>query len=77
MSDFEVECYAGYRADESPRVLIIRGRRYEITEILHQWQEPGRRYFKLRVRNGEEYLVYHDAATDSWLEAGHRAAARG
>ncbi len=72
MSDVEVECYAGYRGDESPRVLIVRGQPYPVADILRQWQEPGRRYFKLRLSGGDERLVYHDAAADSWFEIGHR-----
>jgi len=66
MSDLEVECYAGRRGDESPRALIVKGQRYQVTDILRQWQEPGGRYFKVRLSNGGEYLVRHDAATGSW-----------
>ncbi len=73
MNDIEVECYAGYRGDESPRVLIVRGRRHQVAGILHQWQEPGRRYFKLRLDGGDERLVCHDVATDSWSEISHRS----
>lgn len=76
MSDFQVECYAGYRADESPRVLIIQGQRHQVTDILQQWQEPGRRCFKLRLSSGDEYLVCYDVATASWLEISHRVAGR-
>ncbi|RPJ60179.1 MAG: hypothetical protein EHM23_11330 [Acidobacteria bacterium] len=73
MRDFQVECYAGYRGDESPRAVVIRGKRYPVTSILQQWQEPGGRYFKLRLRGGDECAVFHDDATGSWLEIGHRA----
>lgn len=77
MSDVEVECYAGYRGDESPRVLIVRGRRYQVADILRQWQEPGRRYFRVRLRGGGECLVGHDAATDSWFEIVHQTSHAG
>ena len=77
MSDFRIECYAGYRGDESPTAVIVGGQRYPVAGILQQWQEPGRRCFKLRLVGGSECLVCHDAATDSWLEIGHRLAVRG
>ncbi len=71
MSDFQVECYAGYRGDESPRALIIHGHRYLVTEVIRRWQEPGGRYFRLRASNGGEYVVYNDTAKGAWSEASH------
>jgi len=76
MREVQVECYAGYRGDESPRALIIEGQRYQVKDVLQQWQEPEGRYFKLRFSDGGECIVRQDAATGSWLELSHRRSAR-
>ena len=35
-----VECYAGYRDEETPRVLVIGERRIAVVEILDRWLAP-------------------------------------
>lgn len=61
-----VECYAGYRAEESPQRLRIGERQVEVTEVLDRWLAPEHRYFKLRGDDGGIYIVRHDAAEDFW-----------
>jgi hypothetical protein len=61
-----VECYAGSRADETPRVVVIGDRRIEIVEVVDRWLAPDHRYFKLRGDDGDVYVVRHDVETDRW-----------
>lgn len=61
-----VECYAGYRAEETPQRLRIGERRVEVTDVLDRWLTPGHRYFKLRGDDGGIYIVRHDAAEAFW-----------
>ncbi len=62
----EVECYAGYRGEETPRAFHIGGRRIEICEVLDRWIAPDHRYFKVRGVDGALYILRHDAVSGEW-----------
>ena len=62
----EVECYAGYRADEAPRRFSLGDRRIEVAELLDRWLAPDHRYFKLRGEDGHVYIIRHEVAADRW-----------
>jgi hypothetical protein len=34
--------------------------------VLDQWLAPDHRYFKLRVEDGDTYLVRHNVASGAW-----------
>jgi hypothetical protein len=61
-----VECHAGYRAAEEPRVFWLGERRIEVVEIADRWLDPRHRYFKVRADDGREYVLRHDVASDDW-----------
>jgi hypothetical protein len=61
-----VECYAGHRGEQTPRTLIVGGRRIAVAEVLDAWLAPDHRYFKLRGADGDTYLVRHHERTDNW-----------
>jgi hypothetical protein len=61
-----VECYAGHRGEQTPRMLILGGRRVAVAQVLDAWLAPDYRYFKLRGADGDTYLVRHDERSDSW-----------
>jgi hypothetical protein len=42
-----VECYAGYRADESPRRLHIGERLIHVVAVIDRWMTPDYRYFRV------------------------------
>lgn len=60
-----VDCYAGYRGEETPRRLRIGACRVEVSEVLDRWLAPEHRYFKLRGNDGV-YIVCHHPAADTW-----------
>jgi hypothetical protein len=62
----EVECYAGYRAEETPRRFRLGTRQIEIADVVDRWQTPHHRYFKVRDTDGELYVLRHDVASDRW-----------
>jgi hypothetical protein len=66
VADIRVECYAGYRAEESPRWFFIGKRRIEVVEIIDRWLEPVHSHFKVRGDDGGIYILRHDQDTDSW-----------
>jgi hypothetical protein len=61
-----VECYAGHRGEETPRVLHIEDRRVVVNEVLDAWLAPEHRYFKLKGEDGDEYIIRHDMVSDEW-----------
>ena len=61
-----VECYAGHRAEQTPRTLILGDRRIAGAEVVDAWLAPDYRYFKLRGTDGDTYLVRHDERSNSW-----------
>jgi hypothetical protein len=61
-----VECYAGHRGEQTPRMLILGNRDVVVAEVLDAWLAPDYRYFKLRGSDGDTYLVRHDERSDTW-----------
>ena len=64
--DFQVQCYAGHRGEETPRVLRIDGRTVNVVEVLDAWLAPDHRYFKLKGDDGDTYIVRHDSVKGTW-----------
>jgi hypothetical protein len=69
----QVECYAGARADESPRRFSCEEQLIEVEEILDRWHQveskpewPRANYFKVRGADQTEYLLKHDLESDEW-----------
>ena len=65
-----VECYAGYKGDERPIKLQIGNEMIEVADVEDRWYSPGATYFRVRLANGERYVVRREDAQDAWtLEA--------
>jgi len=62
----QVECYAGYRGEETPRRIQIGDRRMEIVEIIDRWLAPEHRYFKFRTADDARWIIRHDNQTGQW-----------
>jgi hypothetical protein len=66
----QVECYAGYKADERPLRFTPRARdarTYEVKEVLDQWYGVGYRCFKVRADDDNTYILRHNEAEDIWV----------
>jgi hypothetical protein len=61
-----VDCYAGHRGEQTPRGLILDGRRIAVAEVVDAWLAPDYRYFRLRGNDGDTYLVRHDEPSRTW-----------
>jgi hypothetical protein len=61
-----VECYAGHRGEETPRVIELGDRRIEVAAITDQWLAPDHRYFKFADPAGDTYIVRHDVMSGHW-----------
>ena len=67
-----VECYAGYRGEETPRRFYHRNRRVDVLSVVDRWLSPEHRYFKLQTLDGT-YILRHDTSHDQWNLALFRA----
>lgn len=61
-----VQTYSGYKVDERPMSFTLVKRRFEVREILDQWQGVGHTYFKLLADDGNLYIIRHDKEADEW-----------
>jgi len=61
-----VECYSGYRGEESPRAIWLGERRVGVAEIIDRWLAPDHRYFKFRGDDRGIYIIRHDAVSLQW-----------
>jgi hypothetical protein len=68
-----VECYAGYKGGERPVKLQIGNEIVEVAEVEDRWYSPGATYFRVRLTNGERYVVRREDAQDVWTLEAFRA----
>lgn len=61
-----VECYAGYRGEESPRRFFLKSREIVVEEIVDRWLVPDHRSFKVRTDEGDISIIRHDVTLDRW-----------
>ena len=69
----KVECYAGAKADETPRRFFWEAGLVEVGEVLDRWFQvesqpewPRADYFKVLGADQREYLLKHDLESDEW-----------
>ena len=74
LTPIRVECYAGAKADETPRRFSWEGQTLEVGEVLDRWYQveskpewPRADYFKVRAEDAREYLLKHDLESDEWF----------
>ena len=74
----QVECYAGAKADETPRRFTLEGQSVEVEDVLDRWYQvesrpewPRADYFKVRGADGHDYLLKHDLESDKWYLGRH------
>ena len=58
----EVECYAGWKADERPVRFRLEGHGYMVEEVLDQWYGPEHAFFKVRADDGKVYVLRHQTS---------------
>ncbi len=66
VTSIRVECYAGYRGEETPRRFHLGDKAEDVVEVLDRWLSPEYRYFKCLSSDGSTYLLRHDVRADCW-----------
>ena len=69
-----VDCYAGYRGEETPRQIKMADYTIEVIEVLDRWLAPDHRYFKLLGDDGATYIIRHDSVSGQWELVFYQAA---
>lgn len=62
----EVDCYSGYRGEQTPRRFWIGPREIPVAEVLDAWLGPDHRYFKVRGGESDTYILRHDTSSGRW-----------
>ena len=73
----QVECYAGYKADERPLRFTAAtpgAPTREVAEVLDQWYGVGYRCVKVLADDGNLYILRHDEDQDVWTLDSFRTA---
>ena len=61
-----VECYAGYRGEQTPRRFHLHERGFGVEHVVDQWLAPDHRYFKVWTSDGEVCILRHDVLSGYW-----------
>ena len=64
--EIKVDCYAGYRGEETPRCLRMGVRSLAVVAVQDRWLAPDHRYFKIIGDDGGVYIIRHDSQRDRW-----------
>ncbi|MDX1707996.1 MAG: hypothetical protein R3274_05310 [Desulfobacterales bacterium] len=72
----KVICYAGYRAEETPRTIAFKSHRIRVKQVLDCWLDPDHRYFKLLGDDDGVYIVRHDTHGGNWELTFYQASAK-
>jgi len=72
----QVECYSGYKAEERPLRIVFESRTLEVAEVEDRWYSPGATFFRVRVEEGDRYVLRRDDAQNTWNLTAFRAAGK-
>ena len=61
-----VECYAGHRAEETPRRFYLGDQCIAVRTVIDRWLEPEHRYFKVAGEDGRHYLLRYATTIRHW-----------
>lgn len=68
-----VEAYAGSRAGEEPRAIVVDGERLAVMEIVDRWLGSGldpsdspQDYFRIRTGDGASHLIRYNRLFGAW-----------
>jgi hypothetical protein len=68
----EVECYAGFKADERPLRFKLGTEWHDVEEVLDRWYGPGDVYFKVRTGSTDVYIL-RQAGDGEWSLDAYRS----
>ncbi len=63
----KVECYSGYRGEETPRRIWLDLRKVDVIKVLDRWLSPDHRYFKILGNDNSIYIIRHNTESQEWM----------
>jgi hypothetical protein len=66
VNQIRVDCYSGYRGEETPQRFWMASRCVQVDQILDRWLSPDHRYFKILGDDGDIYILRHDPHGYRW-----------
>ncbi len=60
-----VDCYAGYRGEQTPRRFTRGDQLVEILAVVERWRTPDHRYFRVRTAD-ETCTLRQDVQSGGW-----------
>lgn len=64
--EIQVNSYAGYRGEETPRRIRMGQREIKVLDVKDRWLSPDHRYFKVVGDDESLYIIRHDPHTMKW-----------
>ena len=61
-----VDCHAGHRGEEMPRMIRFESQNVKVKKVIDQWIGPDHRYFKILGDDGATYIIRHDIVRWLW-----------
>ena len=61
-----VECYSGFRGEETPRRFFLGARQVVVLDVLDRWYGTDYRYFKVEGDDACLYILRHDEGAGAW-----------
>ena len=61
-----VDCYAGYRGEETPCTIRMADNKIEVIKVVDRWLAPDHRYFKILGDDEATYIIRHDSVSGQW-----------
>jgi hypothetical protein len=64
--ELAVECYAGYRGEETPRRFSIGEQWIQVARVIDRWMTPDYRCFRLAGDDGRVYVLGQNVDSGTW-----------
>jgi hypothetical protein len=65
-NDVQVEAYAGYKGEETPRAFTVDGTRLEVRTVVDRWYTETHSCFRVLASNGHRYVLRYEWDAMRW-----------
>jgi len=62
----QVQCYSGHIYAQRPKSFLWLNREYEILKVEREWQEPGKRIFKVLTGDERAFELCYNEVQGQW-----------
>lgn len=62
----KVKCYSGYSYPQKPEFFCWQDKEHEVSRIEKEWQEPGKKFFKVRTEDERLFELCYNQINDQW-----------